>query len=373
MKIASIEAVPYSLPTVRPHRLAMATITEHTLVLVRVHDDEGRDGVGEVGIIPHYGAETQHGICQLVGESIAPSLIGRDPRSLETLIGAMDKEVKGNRYAKGAVEMACVDLVARAAGLPAHQLFGGQVRDRIPVLWVLGTGEAKADIAEAEEKLAAGLHNLFLVKVGTGDPVDDARRAVAVKQALGDRASVRVDVNQGWDEPTARQAIAALEAGGIDVVEQPVAGWNIDAMRRLTERFSVTIMADEPVESPLDALAYATADAAHAFSLKVAKHGGMTSTKKVAAIAEAAGLSLFGGTMLEGRLGTAASAQLFATLPRLKWGCQLFGPLLMKDDIAVEPPEYRDFQLIVPRGPGFGVTIDESKLTFYRNDSSRAA
>jgi muconate cycloisomerase len=370
MKIASIEAVPYSLPTVRPHKLAMATITEHTLVLVRVHDDEGREGVGEAGIIPHYGAETQHGICQLVDETIAPSLTGRDPRSFETLIAEMDKEIKGNRYAKGAVEMACVDLVAGAAGLPAHQLFGGQVRDRIPVLWVLGTGEAKADIAEAEEKLSAGLHNLFLVKVGTGDPVDDTRRAVAVKQALGDRASVRVDVNQSWDEPTATQAIAALEAGGIDVVEQPVAGWNIDAMRRLTERFSVTIMADEPVESPSDALAFAKVGAADAFSLKLAKHGGVTNTKKRAAIAEAAGLSLFGGTMLESGVGTAAAAQLFATLPSLRWGCQLFGPLLLKDDIAVEPPEYRGFQLIVPRGPGFGVTIDECKLTFYRNDTT---
>jgi muconate cycloisomerase len=137
VKIAAIEAIPYSLPTVRPHKLAMATITEHTLVLVRVHDDEGRIGVGETGIIPHYSTETQHGICQVVEETIAPCLIGRDPTSLETLIAAMDTQVKGNNYTKGAVEMACVDLAARAAGVPAHQLFGGQVRDRIPVLWVL--------------------------------------------------------------------------------------------------------------------------------------------------------------------------------------------------------------------------------------------
>ena len=53
---------------------------------------------------------------------------------------------------------------------------------------------------------------------------DDVARAVAVKQALGERASVRVDVNQSWDETTAKGAIAGLEAGGIDVVEQPVAG-----------------------------------------------------------------------------------------------------------------------------------------------------
>ena len=61
MKITSIEAIPYDLPTIRPHKLAMATITEHTVVLVRIRDDEGREGLGEVAIIPHYGAETQRG------------------------------------------------------------------------------------------------------------------------------------------------------------------------------------------------------------------------------------------------------------------------------------------------------------------------
>jgi muconate cycloisomerase len=87
----------------------------------------------------------------------------------------------------------------------------------------------------------------------------------------------------------------------------------------------------------------------------------------VAAIAEAAGLSLFGGTMLESGVGTAASAQLFATLPTLSWGCQLFGPLLF----AANRAEYRDFDLIVPNGPGFGVVVDEDKLAFYRRDAER--
>jgi muconate cycloisomerase len=51
MKISSIEAIPCNLPTIRPHKLAMAVITEHTLVLVRIRDDEGGEGLGEVGII----------------------------------------------------------------------------------------------------------------------------------------------------------------------------------------------------------------------------------------------------------------------------------------------------------------------------------
>jgi muconate cycloisomerase len=370
MKIVTIEAIPYNLPTIRPHKQAMATITEHTLVLVRIRDDEGREGLGEVAIIPHYGAETQRGVCQIVDDVLAPNLLGKDPTSIEGVTAHMDQLIKRNAYAKGAIEMACVDLAAKAAGLSADALFGGRVREQIPILWVLATGDANKDIAEAQQKLEQRLHKLFLVKIGHGDPLTDVARAVAVKRALGDHASVRVDVNQSWDEATATRAIAELEAGGIDVVEPPLPVANIEGMRRLTERFATTIMADEPIETVEDAFAFARANAADAFSLKLSKHGGLNNTRKVAAVAEAAGLSLFGGTMLESGVGTAASAQLFSTLPSLRWGCQLFGPLLFKDDIATARPVYRDFHLIVPQGPGFGVTVDEEKLALYRLDRS---
>ena len=110
-----------------------------------------------------------------------------------------------------------------------------------------------------------------------------------------------------------------------------------------------------------------------ALEMAIGKHGGLTNTRKVATIAEAAGLSLFGDTMLESGVGTAASAQLFSTLPTLRRGCQLFGPLLFNDDIAANRPEYRDFDLVVPNGPGFGVVVDEDKLAFYRRDGGRRA
>lgn len=83
-------------------------------------------------------------------------------------------------------------------------------------------------------------------------------------------------------------------------------------------------------------MAFARNRAAGAFSLKLVKYGGLLRTLKVATIAEAAGLSLFGGTMLENSIGTAASAQLFSTVSRLDWGCQLFGPELFSDGLTVE-------------------------------------
>jgi muconate cycloisomerase len=88
----------------------------------------------------------------------------------------------------------------------------------------------------------------------------------------------------------------------------------------------------------------------------------------VAAIANAAGIGLYGGTMLEGSVGTIASAQLFATFPNLAWGTELFWPLLQTQEILAEPLRYADFELAVPDGSGLGVVLDDDKLAFFRRD-----
>ena len=102
--------------------------------------------------------------------------------------------------------------------------------------------------------------------------------------------------------------------------------------------------------------------ACHVFSLKVAKHGGLLRTREVAAVAQAAGIGWYGGTMLETSLGSAASAHVFSTLSDQHQGCELFGPQLLVDDIVEQPMTVRDFELELPDGPGFGVVVDEKRL-----------
>jgi muconate cycloisomerase len=82
----------------------------------------------------------------------------------------------------------------------------------------------------------------------------------------------------------------------------------------------------------------------------------------VADIAQLAGIALYGGTMLEGPVGTVASAHVFATFSDLAFGTELFGPLLLTEDILTEPLQYRDFELQIPTGPGLGIRIDRDKL-----------
>ena len=104
------------------------------------------------------------------------------------------------------------------------------------------------------------------------------------------------------------------------------------------------------------------------FALKLTKSGGIANTKKVAAIAEAAGIGLYGGCMLETAVGTAAYAQAFASIPGINQGCELFGHMLLKDTITVQTIELRDFKVWIPDGPGIGVDLDADKLRFYSRD-----
>ena len=188
----------------------------------------------------------------------------------------------------------------------------------------------------------------------------------AIKKALGDRASVRVDVNQAWSEPEARRGIPALEAAGVDLIEQPLSRDNRGAQARLSGRFAVPLMADEALHGTTDAFDIASRGAADVFALKINQAGGLYDAVKMAAIGEAAGIGLYGGTMLEGGVGTAASAQVFSVLPKMAWGTELFGPLLLTEEIVTEAPVYRDFHLHVPTTPGLGLTPDEDRLARFR-------
>jgi muconate cycloisomerase len=135
----------------------------------------------------------------------------------------------------------------------------------------------------------------------------------------------------------------------------------------------VPLMADEALNGPRSAMRIASAGGAGVFALKIAQSGGLFATAQVAAIGMAAGIGLYGGTMLEGGVGTVASAHVFATLPELAWGTELFGPLLQVEDILREPLGYGDFSLAVPTGPGLGIAFDEDKLAHFRRDRKAPA
>lgn len=374
IRIETVEAILVDLPTIRAHQLAMAVMQRQTLVIVRLRCSDGVEGLGEATTIGglSYGEESPEGIKLAIDTYLAPALVGQDATNVRAALARLEKVARGNRFAKSALETALLDAQGKRLGVPVATLLGGAVRSRLPVLWTLASGDTARDIDEAEALLQSRRHNAFKLKIGRRDVASDVAHVSRIKQALGDRARVTVDVNQAWDEAEAAGAIARLEAAGVDLIEQPIPRANLAGMARLAARFVVPIMADEAVCTPEDALDIARLGAADVLALKIAKSGGILEMGRTAAVGDAAGMALYGGTMLEGSIGSVASAHGFAALPRLAWGTELFGPLLLKDDIVAVRPVYDDFSLELPAGPGLGLALDEDKLAFYRRDRAAA-
>ena len=373
--IESLETIIVDLPTIRPHKLAMHTMQHQTLVLLRVRCSDGVEGIGEATTIGglSYGNESPDSIKVNIDSHITPLLIGQPADNINAAMQRIERSVRGNTFAKSGIESALLDAQGKRRGLAVSELLGGRLRDGLPVAWTLASGDTARDIAEAEQMLDVRRHRIFKLKIGAGEVHKDLAHVIAIKKAVGDRASVRVDVNQAWDEAVALRACRVLGDNGIDLVEQPISRYNQVGLARLSASSPIPIMADEAIESVEDAYNLARLGAGTIFALKIAKTGGPRAALRAAAIADAAGIGLYGGTMLEGGIGTLASAHAFITLPKMAWDTELFGPLLLTEDILATPPVYKDFQLHVPSTPGLGLALDEERVAFFRRDKATKA
>ena len=180
-----------------------------------------------------------------------------------------------------------------------------------------------------------------------------------------------MDVNQAWSMQDARWGLKGLQEIGVDLVEQPIRGDLTAQMKGLTDGYEIALMADEALNGPAAAQRVAAERSADVFAVKIAQSGGLKRAAEVIAIGQSAGIGLYAGTMLEAGVGTAAALQLFSTIPTIEWGTELFGPLLLRDDILTTPINYTDFAVHLPEGPGLGVTLDDDKINYFRRDPAR--
>jgi len=363
--IERIHARILDIPTIRPHKLAFGSIRFQSPVIVQLWLRNGACGFGEAATIggPSWNEESPESIHHAITQYLAPALVGQGAGGFEAALARMDRACTGNAFAKSAVEMALLDAVARSLNVPAWQLLGGKVHQSLPLAWTLASGDVERDLQEAQLRLDQKRHRIFKMKIGANAPADDVAHVTQIARGLQGRATLTVDVNQAWDGNTARRYLPQLVDVGVTLIEQPVARWNVEALKGLSATLAgALIMADETVCTPQDAMALARDNACHVFSLKVAKHGGLLRTRKVAAVAEAADIGWYGGTMLETSLGSAASAHVFSTLGKQHHGCELFGPQLLVDDIVEAQMPIADFALQLPDGPGFGVEVSPAQL-----------
>jgi muconate cycloisomerase len=363
VKIDNVRVILADIPVTRPHHMSFTTLEAVNFAFVKITTTDGLVGWGEAACLggPTWSEESAESVAATVERYIAPWLVGRDPTSLEALRVEMARRVQGNPFARAAVEMALWDWNGRALGVPVHRLLGGKVRESVPLSWSLAVTAGDAEVAEARALVARG-HRIFKIKTAAHPVAHDVERVRRIREAVGPDVSLRVDANQGWDRPTALRAIRAMEPYGLDFVEQPVPRWDLEGLAIVGKSVDVPIMADESCFTSHDALAIARAGGVSILGLKVTKSAGLLGTMAVARVAEAAGMTCYVGCMIETSLGTAAYLHVALAAAPVTWGCELFGPLLLRGDVVRDPVRYAAGAILALDGPGLGVEVDEAAL-----------
>jgi muconate cycloisomerase len=364
LTIERIETRIVDCPTTRRHKLSNTEISFQSFVIVKAVLSDGTYGYGEAATLggPRWSEESVEAIKANIDTYIAPVLVGQTALNFEANGLRMKSAVSRNSSARAAVEAAIMDAAGKAMNLPVTALLGGAVRDKIEVLWALASGDADQEIEEARAKLTAREHRRFKIKLGFYPPEQDMMRLRKVVAGMPEGTELVVDVNQGWSEATAISYFPELAEMGISLIEQPLRPGQLAATARIAARSSVPLMTDEAAFSLPELVQNGALAAGSVYSLKLVKSGGLFELKRAAGVASAFGMELYGGCLLESGIGAAAHVAVFATLPHLEWGCEHFGPRILKRDLVSQGVAFRDFHIHLPQGPGMGIKVDEDAL-----------
>lgn len=365
MKITRIETIPVLVP-INPKVAIKSGRSFHTVspfLLLKVHTDEGITGLGEVSCTPEWSGEDHVTAAHFIRNFLEPLLVGRNPLEIERLSKDLRERVAGNPFTKAGLEMALWDILGKVAGLPLYRLLGGPVRELVPLKFSVSglAPEAAAEIAAWA--VDQGFRTLK-VKVGI-DPETDVARVRAVRQAIGPDVRLGVDANGGWHPRVAIATIRRLYEYGVYFAEQPVQPFDPAWMADVRKNVEIPVVADESVNTVQDAMVLARAGAADIFSIYVGKGGGIGTARKIAAVAEAAGLGCTVGSNLELGVASAAMIHLAMATPGVHaedFPCDILCPYLYEHDLLVEPLDIRDGRACPSERPGLGVELDDAQV-----------
>lgn len=333
--------------------------------IVRIDTDDGVTGFGESQADIGFFGESVEAVCAAVDGYLGPQLVGKDPLDREFLLHSID--YRGNSCARSGIDLALHDLIGKILQVPVSVLLGGAHRMRVAVALEVAGGSPADMAARCREFMGQGVR-AFKPKIG-GLPEADAERLVAIREAVGPEACLRADANQGYTPKEAIRLCRILDAAGVDleVLEQPVPAWDLEGMAAVRRAVDTPIEADESCYTVHDALRIVRTEAADVLNIKLGKAGGLYAAKKIAVIAESAGLGCVVGTAFGLGLEIAAKLHLAASTVVVGDAVE-FTELALHRNLLESPHNgslslpLTDGCLAVPTGPGLGVELDRDDV-----------
>ena len=374
-KIVKVECFPVSTPLKKPVIMPNTRITSIDSVVLKLTAEDGTVGISDSGDTSSwYRGELQESIIGMIANVIAPRiLIGENPRNIEKIVAKMDLLVRDNNQAKATVDFALHDLKGKLLGVPVYELLGGRTLEAARQGWVLSAGKPEDVAAEAKRAKDIGFA-LFKMKIGYGTVQDDIDMVHAVRETVGPDAYLTIDANGFWSYEKALHIIRKIDSAGLDLIEQPLAHWDIEGMARLRAAVKTPIYADESAQELHNLKEIIDRRAADGLFIKLQKAGGLVKAQRWLTLARLANLPVHCGCMIGSGLEHSPAAHLWVAN---EWATQglneSIGPLMIHGtmeskhiapgtDIALNIPKFEAGLCYPNEGPGLGIDLNEAFL-----------
>ncbi len=353
LRIEAVELRLLRLDLVEPFETSFGRVRSRLIVLVKL-EAEGLEGWGEIvaGEEPLYSYETVGTAVHVVRDFFAPAILQAPLRSLSEFADRL-APFRGHPMARAGLELAYVDLIARARGESIASLLGG-VQDRVPAGVSLGIQSEISGLLERIEKFVRLGYRRIKLKIKPGWDVAVLRE---VRRHHPD-ILLSVDANAAYTLAD-RDHLRELDAFGLLMIEQPLEHDDLLDHAELRRGLKTPICLDESIGSARAARQALDLESCDILNLKVGRVGGYSQALAIHDICRSRGVPLWCGGMLESGIGRAHNIAL-ASLP----GFTLPGDIsasrryFARDIIAPEVEVSADGTVEVPRGVGLGFEID---------------
>ena len=374
-RIVSIELTPVVIPFLEIVREAMSKAgglgmaipaeeawTGIDCAICKMTDEAGNVGLGESYVWWPETGTSPNQIIEVIRQALARYVLGESPFSVENICRRMDNNVARSEAAKGLLDMACYDLMGKARGLPACEIMGGKAAD-IPMSALIPLMDPDGMVSLAKMFVDQGYRSLRL-KLGH-DVEEDVAIMRAIRSEFAKQVRIRVDYNQAYSPQEAVRAIQSVEPYAIDVAEQPVVAADFVGMAYVQKRVKTPLMAHEGCFSLNDIVTLAELGGIGAVGINTERPGGITSALKAMDFATQHSM----GIIIHNQSAGISSAVLIhlaaARQAALGHAIELFGYVMLEDDLLTSPIDYTGGIARVPSGAGWGITLDEAALDKY--------
>ncbi|MEM1044384.1 MAG: o-succinylbenzoate synthase [Bacteroidota bacterium] len=307
MRVETVDLVPYRLPLTEAVTWNGERCTTREGALLRLGDDRGRTGWGDLAPLPGFSRETLPEAMKALTEAL-PELLrrGLDPSDLTQPSGSFHTTLDAAGLpssARFALDLALADLAAQALGQTLPEALSANVATQLPLNGLL-MGSPEAVVAQAR-RLGAGGYPAVKLKVGRAAVETDIETVRAVREALGESVALRLDANRAWADDDARRFADAVVPLGLDYIEEPLA--DPAGLAALARDTGLPVAVDESVQEGAAIEAWAAAAV-----LKPMLVGGLMATLRLAASAWSVGVRTVLSASFESGIGLRGVAALAA-------------------------------------------------------------